>query len=40
MTATWVDVMMTAPVAFLVGLLAGFVVADRYRITRRDDEES
>lgn len=38
MIAAWADVVFAAPVAFVAGLLVGFVLADRYRITRRDGD--
>lgn len=32
-----VELAVVAPLAFGAGLIAGFLLADRYRLTRRDD---
>jgi len=34
--ATWRDLVAASPPAFLVGLVIGFVLANRYRISRRN----
>jgi hypothetical protein len=34
--ATIQDIVAAAPVAFLAGLIVGFVASDRYRIVRRN----
>lgn len=39
MSATIAEVAEAAPLGFLVGLIVGFVLADRFRISRRDKED-
>jgi hypothetical protein len=34
--ATWGEVAATAPASFLFGAIVGFVLSNRYRITKRD----
>jgi hypothetical protein len=33
------DAVVEAPVSFLIGVLVGFVLSNRYRITRRNGKE-
>jgi hypothetical protein len=35
--ATVPDAVAAAPIAFIVGVLAGFVLANKYRLTKRGD---
>jgi hypothetical protein len=37
--ATWGEVAATAPAAFVFGLIVGFVLSNRYRITNRNDDD-
>ena len=39
MIAVLPDVVFEAPASFLIGLVVGFVLSNRYRLTRRDDEK-
>lgn len=39
MIATVADWVVASPIAFLVGLGVGFVLSDRYRITKRNGSE-
>jgi hypothetical protein len=38
--ATWGEVAATAPASFLFGLIVGFVLSNRYRITSRNDDHA
>jgi hypothetical protein len=38
--ATWLQLAACAPLAFVLGTLVGFVLANRYRIERRDGDEA
>lgn len=38
--ATIGDVALAAPVGFVVGVIVGFVLSDRFRIVRRSGEET
>jgi hypothetical protein len=39
MLATWQEVVAAAPVAFVAGLLIGFLIGARYRIVKRNGDD-
>lgn len=36
MIAAWTDIVAAAPIAFVIGVIVGFVLSDRYRLVRRN----
>jgi hypothetical protein len=38
MVASWRDVLITAPLAFTVGALTGFLASNRWKIIRRNGQ--
>jgi hypothetical protein len=37
--ATWTEIAAAAPLGFLVGVLIGFVLSNRYRIVKRNGDQ-